>query len=484
MVTCALFEIAIYIDINIYVKMYLFHTGVIMKTKTLLIAIYLASFLGCLDLTIVNTALPSIHHNLAVPLNLLQWVMTGLLLALAASMVLVGRLADAYGYRRLLLNGLWIFGLASLLAAVAMHIQLLIAARILQGVGIAILYTAPMTAINHLFPKDKIAKAMGLYFAVCTLGIASGPLLGGFILYALNWHWIFFLNIPIVIFSWIICYMWLPKQEFEQHERFDIWGAIVSALGLLSLLLFTTHMGAWGLLSFKSLGFLSAAIILLGAFIYIEKKQPAPMLNLTLFHYDTFSIGGICNIGLAAFYCVAFFMMPLYLHIVRGFDNLHIGLMLLPATLMVALVSPFVNNWVERYGIWLVLAFGFASFTLSAVMQYHLGASSSIYFILVSYAAMGLGWACILSPSFTAAMLAVPKADSGAAMGALSAMHNAGGSIGLSVGVMLFDLHTSTVSAPQFMLHQKAPFLFIASLSACLTLVLLWYRKRVSSGNH
>jgi len=161
------------------------------------------------------------------------------------------------------------------------------------------------------------------------------------------------------------------------------------------------------------------------------------MLDLSLFRIPTFILGGVANITLACFYSVAFFMMPLYLHIVRNLDAFHIGLMLLPATATLAIMSPYVNRLVARFSIWTVLASGFVLFTISALLQYGFSSQTPLILIVISYALLGLGWALILSPSFASALTAVPKNKSGVAMGTLGTLHNAGGSIGLAFGTVL-----------------------------------------------
>ncbi len=447
-----------------------------MKNYLLLIAICIASFLGCLDLTIVNTALPTIQHTMNVNVDSLQWIITGLLAALSGTMVLAGRLADIFGHRRLLVIGLLIFGFASLLAGAASTIDILIIARILQGFGIAILYTAPPSFINHTFEKEKVAKAMGYYFSASSLGLASGPLLGGLIVGSLGWQWIFYLNIPFVLISLFIVMVYSPKNEIKKSEQLDIKGAVFLVTSLIVMLLATNSMGSSSLCGVALL-----VIALFGLFLFVrhEKICPEPMLDLNLFRYPTFVLGGIANIALACFYANAFFLMPLYLSIVKHFDAMHIGLILLPATLILAVISPWVNKLVERFSVWKVLAAGFLCFTTSAFLQQNFTQATSIISIILTYALIGIGWALILSPSFASALTAIPKQQSGVAMGALGTMHNAGGSIGLAIGVILFGKSTSGLSAQQFIENQSMPFIFIGVLSITLLITLLVYERSI-----
>ena len=447
-----------------------------MKNYLLLMAICIASFLGCLDLTIVNTALPTIQHVMNVNIDSLQWIITGLLATLSGTMVLAGRLADIFGHRRLLIIGLLIFGFASLLAGAASTIDILIIARILQGFGIAILYTAPPAFINHAFEKEKVAKAMGCYFSASSLGLASGPLLGGLIVGSLGWPWIFYLNIPFVLISLFIVMVYSPKNEIKKTEKLDIKGAAFLVTSLIVMLLATNYIGSSG---FFGVALLVIAVFGLFLFIRHEKNCPEPMLDLNLFRYPTFVLGGIANIALACFYANAFFLMPLYLSIVKHFDAMHIGLILLPATLTLAIISPWVNKLVERFSIWKVLAAGFFCFTMSAFLQQNFSQATSVISIMLTYSLIGIGWALILSPSFTSALTTIPKQQSGVAMGALGTMHNAGGSIGLAIGVILFGKSTAGLSAQQFIENQNAPFVFIGAISILLLIAILVYERSI-----
>lgn len=269
-----------------------------MPKLILLIAICMASFLGCLDLTIVNTALPAIKTAFHVDMDTLQWVMTALLLTLSSTMVLAGKIADIVGQRTVMLFGLILFGLASLIAAVAHSFSFLIGGRVLQGMGIAILYTTPPALITYLFDKDKISKVMGYYFSASSLGIASGPLVGGVIVSTLGWRWIFYLNLPIVFVVFLICWLYLPKLKQFKKEKLDVIGALLLALSLISLTLMTnyiqTHYWTW---VFAGIGLISLIIFCLHEF-----NIPEPMLDLKLFKITTFTLGGMANISLAFFY--------------------------------------------------------------------------------------------------------------------------------------------------------------------------------------
>lgn len=398
--------------------------------KLLFVAICLASFLGCLDLTIVNTAVPMIQQSYSVTISTLQWVMSGLLLAVASSMVLVGRLADTLGQRKLLLIGLWLFGVSSLGAGLAPFISLLIGARIVQGVAIAILYTAPVAIINNNFDPHKIPKMMGVYFGISTIGIAAGPILGGLIINLLSWRWIFLLNIPIIVFSLIVCGYYLTDQSELKEGTIDWLGAVMLMLGLVCLVFSITHPTYW-------YWFIVAAIVFLGLGAY-EACVDDPIITWQVMGNKAFIVGCLANIALAFYYSVAFFLMPLYLHIVKGFNDLKIGLTLLPATLTLGILSPIISGLLNRVATQIILIVGFLVFSLCGLLQASFTSSTPMYELLLAYVLLGVGWACILNPSITAAVTSVKKQDSGVAMGMIGTFHNIGGAVGLAIGSFMF----------------------------------------------
>ena len=170
-----------------------------------LLGVSIASFLGCVDFTIVNTALPALQADLGASVDALQWVINGFILALSSFMVLVGRLADLHGRKRVLFIGLTVFGLASLAAGLAGQIDTLIGARVAQGLACAVLYTASGAIVSSTFETAEQGRAFGVLFGVNGVGLAVGPVLGGLITSAFGWQWIFLINVPFVLLSLGIC---------------------------------------------------------------------------------------------------------------------------------------------------------------------------------------------------------------------------------------------------------------------------------------
>ncbi|KTC32739.1 MFS transporter [Pseudomonas sp. ABAC61] len=368
-----------------------------------LLGVSIASFLGCVDFTIVNTALPALQADLGASVDSLQWVINGFILALSSFMVLVGRLADLHGRKRVLFIGLSVFGLASLAAGLAGQIDTLVAARVLQGLACAVLYTASGAIVSSTFDSAEQGRAFGVLFGVNGVGLAAGPVLGGLITSSFGWQWIFLINVPFVLLS----------------------------LGFV-------QGAAWGWGSPPVLGLILLALLALGAFLVVERRVEAPIIDLTLFANRRFVGAVVASFSLAVFYCVAFFVMPLYLAQIRGASVQASGLLLLPTTLGVALLSPLVGRLVDRKGPALLIKTGLLLFVLSALLQAGFERQTSLPYLLGAFVIMGLGWASILGPSTVLGISSVPQEVGSVAMGSLMTLHNVGGGIGLAVGVGLF----------------------------------------------
>ena len=406
-----------------------------------LIGLSLAGFLGLLDLTIVNTALPTIQVEFSASVAQLQWIMNILLLALTTSMVILGKLADLYGRRLCLYLGLGLFALSSLGAGLAWNIDLLILFRFFQGVSIAILYTVSLALIPNIFSAHNQGKAMGIMVGAGSFGLAVGPVVGGFIVSAWSWRWIFFINVPLALFCFLFC--WKTLQESKSTaitEKMDWLGFIFLLISIPLFILAIVQSEVLGFLSWPVLSLLLAAIVGMVILYQIEKRAKSPIIEFSLFKNRIFLIGLIANFSLAAFYAVDFFLIPLYLHYIRGQSPDEIGLTLLPATLLVAILSPIAGRVVDKKGPKGSLVLGLGLLSISAIFQAQFLAYTSIFWVIGAYILFGVGWACILSPSLVAALSSIPKEIGGVASGTLGTLHNFGGAMGLAFGALIYTL--------------------------------------------
>ncbi len=449
-----------------------------------LLGVSIASFLGCVDFTIVNTALPALQADLGASVDSLQWVINGFILALSSVMVLVGRLADLHGRKRVLFIGLGVFGLASLAAGLAGRVDGLIAARVVQGLACAVLYTASGAIVASTFASHEQGKAFGVLFGVNGVGLAVGPVLGGVISAAFGWPWIFLINVPFVLLSLGICALSVDESRSgDTGATLDWPGALLLLLGLPSLVLVIVQGAAWGWASAPSLSLGAIAAAALLAFVQVERRVAAPIIDVQLFANRRFVAGVVASFGLAVFYCVAFFVMPLYLALIRGEGVQASGWLLLPTTLGVALLSPLVGRLVDRKGPALLIKTGLLLFVLSAALQVGFDRQTSLPYLLAAFGLMGLGWASILGPSTVLGISAVPQDVSSVAMGSLMTLHNVGGGLGLAVGVGLYHHFAGPLAGDvqgAFLQGYRAVMVFLALVSlAVWALVSLLLRAPV-----
>lgn len=420
------------------------------KPNLALLGVGLASFLGCVDFTIVNTALPDIQSEFSSSLSVLQWVMNIFVIALSSMMVMMGRLGDIYSHERVFYSGVIIFGLSSVMAAMSPSVEFLIGARLIQGIACAILFTNSGAIISHIFPAEKQGRALGVLFGINGLGLALGPFLGGLLVSFMGWRWIFYINIPIILISVLACLSSIPKSESKENKgSLDLPGSVLVTfvLGCVSILF--TQGEIWGWMSSLSLMLLTIIGLFIACFIYVEKKASDPIVNFKVMRNSQFSSSAIAAFTLGGFYSLAFFLMPLYLDSIKNFSALDIGFMLLPTTAGVAIISPFVGKAVDRLGCKPVIMSGLALLALSAMLQAQFVANETTLFILVAFLCMGVGWGCVLSPSMTAAVTSVPQSYTGAAIGNLGTIQNTGASIGLAAGVALFNKEFLSNLAPK-----------------------------------
>jgi EmrB/QacA subfamily drug resistance transporter len=406
-----------------------------------LLGVGLASFVGCIDFTIVNTAIPDIQTGLSASVAESQWIVTAFVMALSGFMVVAGRLADLYGRRKALYIVMAVFGLASAGAGAVSSIEWLIAMRFVQGASAAGLYTASAAIVSNAFPEQERGRAIGLLFAGNGIGLAVGPVAGGLLVGFLGWRWVFFVNVPFLILSAALCVASITESRDETAEpAIDWFGVALLIAGLTCLLLGITQGMNWGWLSLRTLVAIMGGLVLLGGFVLLEKRVAAPLINLDLFANRRFAAASVATCALAFFYCSAFFLMPLYLSVVRGDDSTLTGLMLLSTTALVALTSPVAGQLTDRHGPVPLIAAGLILLALSAGLQTLFSNGSGLPLVIGAFMVMGIGWGCILGPSTVAALTSVPDRLGGAATGASWTIHNIGGAIGLVLSTLVYRL--------------------------------------------
>lgn len=432
----------------------------------------IVSFLGCVDLTIVNTAAPEIARALGASVPQTQLVVNVFVVALSMFMVAAGRMSDRYGRRRVLYAGTVLFGLSSLGAGLAWDTGTLIVFRFVQGAVCAVLYTSSSTIVADAFPLAQRGRAIGALFAVNGIGLAAGPMLGGVLVGTLGWHWVFLVNVPLVLLALAICAVSLAESHGADDTALDRPGLVLLVLAMAGLIFGVTFDDTFGWTSWQVLGSLGAGTLALAGFVLVERRAATPLIPLRLFADRRFLGAATAEFALAFFYTTALFLMPLYLGVVRGLDDVTIGLLMLPTTATVAVLSPVVGRVVDRVGARVVLVTGFAAFTLSALAQSGFGTDAGLGYVVVAFVLMGVGWASVLGPSAVLALSSVPPRSAGLAVGATWTIHNFGGAIGLAVGMTVFRAFGGDLRPVTFAAGHHAAMLVLTGVSATALVIL------------
>jgi EmrB/QacA subfamily drug resistance transporter len=399
-----------------------------------LAAVSVGLFMIMLDNTVVNVALPSMRSSLHMTLSELEWVVAGYALTFAAFMLIGGKLADFLGRRLIFLVGLGIFTGASLACGMAPNGGFLIGARVVQGLGGALMNPATLSIITATFPPRERGKAIGIWAGVSAMALAIGPLVGGLLTQHVNWNWIFFINVPVGLLGLFVTPLFVDEtRDTSADQRLDIPGLATSAVGLFALTYAFIEANSYGWTSGRIIGSFVLAAVALVTFILLERHQRAPMLDLSLFRNRTF--GGantaMLFVGLAMF--GTFFYVSLYMQNVLHYSPVQTGASFLPMTLLVILVAPRAGALTDRIGSrWLVTA-GMSLLTLMLLYYTQLGANESFWALLPALLIGGIGMGLTMTPTTAAAMSAVAVDKAGVGSAVLNSARQVGGSLGIAV---------------------------------------------------
>jgi EmrB/QacA subfamily drug resistance transporter len=414
-----------------------------------LVALCAGFLMIILDQTIVNVALPSIQNDLHFSQSSLAWVVNAYLIAFGGLLLLVGRLGDLIGRRRIFLSGLALFTTASMLCGVSQSQGLLIGARFLQGIGGAMTSAVILGMIVTMFPKPhEQAKAISVYSFVAAAGGALGLLLGGVITQAINWHWIFFVNLPIGIATAFFAVRLLPDDRGIGLDRgADAPGAVllVSALMLAVYTIVEASHYAWA--SAHTIGFGAVAVTLLAGFIVRQRTAANPLIPLRVFRSRTVTGANLVQVLMVAGLFGMFFLGALYMQRVLGYDAIQVGLAFLPVALGIAVMSlGFAARLMERFGPkqtlipgLLLVAIGLVLFRSSPVHARYLPD------LLPTMVLFGIGAGIAFPSLMTLAMSSATAEDSGLASGLVNTTQQVGGALGLAVLATLSANRTSTL---------------------------------------
>ena len=416
-----------------------------------LIVVCLAMLMNALDATVVNVALPKIQEDLHFSQAGLAWVIDAYLVAFAGFLLMAGRLGDLVGRKRVFLIGLAVFTAASAVCGFAESQTLLIVARFVQGAAGA-LSTSVILAIiaTEFHDAHERARAMSAYIFVAVGGGSIGLLAGGILTQAINWHWIFFINLPIGVVAFVLGAILVPENKgLGVRAGVDVLGSVLVTAGLMTGIYAVVKSSEYGWGSARTLGVLAGALALLAAFVVLESRLRNPIMPLRIFRVRGLAsssvVRGFMFVGMYG----SFFLGTLYLEHVLGYGALTTGFAFLPMTVIIAGLSSGVTaRLVSRFGPWRVLMPAMWA-VIAGLVAWALAGPHASYFplVFIGLVLMGTGMGTGSVPLLTIAMAEVPPADAGLASGIVNVSMQVSGAVGVAVLGTIATAHTRALLA-------------------------------------
>ena len=400
-----------------------------------------------LDNTILNVALPTLVRELHATDSQLQWIVDSYTLVFAGLLLTAGSLGDRFGRKGALQFGLAVFAIGSAISALAVDPNQLIVTRAIMGVGGAFIMPATLSILTNVFPAEERGRAIGIWAGVSGLGIALGPLLGGYLVEHFGWHEIFTVNLPIAAVALVAGAILLPRSKDPAAPRLDPLGALLSITGLTALVfaLIEAPSRGWG--SGPILASFAAAAVLLTLFTVHEIRTDDPMLDVSFFANPRFTAASSA-VTLVFFALFGFsFLQTQYFQFVLGYSAAETGVRLLPLALTIMVVAPLSSRIVERVGTKVVVATGLSVVSLSLVLQLQLTADSDYLAVMWRMMLLALGMGLTMAPATESIMGSLPLAKAGVGSAMNDTTRQVGGALGVAViGSVLSSVYGSKIT--------------------------------------
>src|SRR5215831_9388141 len=431
-------------------------------------------FMVVLDIAIVNVALPSIKVDLGFSEANLQWVISAYALVFGGFLLLGGRAADLLGRRRVFIAGLVLFTVASFLAGQAWSEASLIGARALQGLGAAIIAPSALSILSVTFKEGRERNiALGVWGAVGGFGAAAGVLLGGILVEALSWQWIFRVNVPVGIAALVLAPFILGESRDASAKRFDVPGAVLVTGGLSALVYAITQAGSQGWTSGRTIGFFVASAVMLIGFVAWEARHPEPLMRLGIFRTRTVAGANVAGFILGTALFSMFLMLTLYMQEVLGYSALKTGVAYLAVAGTAIIWSAVAAQLVTRVGVKPVLTAGMAFLTAGLVLFTQVPVHGSyVADLLPGFLLLGVGIGFAFVPISIAALAGVQPAEAGLASGLINTSQQIGGALGIAALSTIATSRTGDALAsgsalPNALVHGfSSAFVFGAAVAA------------------
>ena len=405
-----------------------------MERKWLILtSVSLGSLMATLDGSIVNIALPAIQTDFRVDLTTIEWVVVAYLLVVGSLLLPFGRLGEVLTFKRVYLTGFAIFTLASVCCGMSPNTAALVAFRVVQGIGAAMLMAMGPAIVAHTFHDRERGRALGLNGISVAIGLSLGPALGGILTQVASWRAIFLINAPIGVLAIIWAARILPAEEPGKDQAFDVRGAALSGVALFALLLALSDGQQWGWTSPAIIGLFIAFVLLGAAFLQTERRAIQPMISLALFRIRPFSAGLASVVVAFLGLTTATFLLPFLLEQGRGFSPIEAGLLLTPVPLTMAVVAPLSGMASDRFGPRVLASLGKVIMVLGLLSLTQLSVDFTLPDLVGRLVLLGIGQGMFMSPNSSAVLGSVPRPRVGTASGTLAQMRVNGQALGIAL---------------------------------------------------
>ena len=422
-------------------KNFIFGEGV--SRGKILAALLFGMFIAILNQTLLNVALPKINTEFNISASTGQWLMTGFMLVNGILIPITAYLFNKYSYRKLFLVSLVLFTIGSLICAISMNFPIMMVGRVLQAIGAGVLMPLGSIVIITIYPPEKRGAAMGTMGIAMILAPAIGPTLSGYIVQNYHWNVMFYGMFIIGILAILVGFVWFKLYQYTTNPKADIPGIIFSTIGFGALLYGFSEAGnkGWGSVEIETM--FAIGIIFIILFVIRELRMKAPMLNLEVLKFPTFTLTTVINMVVMLSLYGGMILLPIYLQNLRGFSALDSGLLLLPGSLIMGLLGPFAGKLLDTIGLKPLAIFGIAVMTYATWELTKLNMDTPYMTIMGIYVLRSFGMAFIMMPMVTAAINALPGRLASHGNAFLNTMRQLAGSIGTAILVTVMTTQTT-----------------------------------------
>ncbi|HCY6835991.1 TPA: DHA2 family efflux MFS transporter permease subunit [Staphylococcus aureus] len=422
-------------------KNFIFGEGV--SRGKILAALLFGMFIAILNQTLLNVALPKINTEFNISASTGQWLMTGFMLVNGILIPITAYLFNKYSYRKLFLVALVLFTIGSLICAISMNFPIMMVGRVLQAIGAGVLMPLGSIVIITIYPPEKRGAAMGTMGIAMILAPAIGPTLSGYIVQNYHWNVMFYGMFIIGIIAILVGFVWFKLYQYTTNPKADIPDIIFSTIGFGALLYGFSEAGnkGWGSVEIETM--FAIGIIFIILFVIRELRMKAPMLNLEVLKFPTFTLTTVINMVVMMSLYGGMILLPMYLQNLRGFSALDSGLLLLPGSLIMGLLGPFAGKLLDTIGLKPLAIFGIAVMTYATWELTKLNMDTPYMTIMGIYVLRSFGMAFIMMPMVTAAINALPGRLASHGNAFLNTMRQLAGSIGTAILVTVMTTQTT-----------------------------------------